>query len=139
MLKLASDADVHGPTVDSIQEKGIDLVQVVDALPEGTDDPDLLEWAAAEGRIMLTNDRSTMIGFANQRIANGNPMPGLVVMPPHHWSVRETIWQVELIANVCSPEELRDRVVYLPLKPGDLRPPTRPTTLAPPPPVEEGE
>ena len=80
MLRLASDADVHGDILRGLRRRlpNIDLVRVQDALPEGTPDPDVLAWAAAEGRILLTNDRNTMVGFAYRRVAAGGPMPGLI-------------------------------------------------------------
>lgn len=120
MLKLASDADVHGSVVDQLTKApGSDLVRVQTALPEGTLDPDVLEWAAAEGRVLLSNDRKTMIAYARQRVQTGQPMPGLIVMPPHRW-IGKALSDVLLIANVCSPDELRNQIVFLPLKAGDL-------------------
>jgi hypothetical protein len=99
-------------------------VSVLDVLPEGTSDPEILEWAAREQRVVLTNDTNTMIGYAKKRIENGQPMPGLIVLPPHH-SLGPTIEQVRLIAEVCSPDELRGRIVFLPLKKGDLSAPAK--------------
>lgn len=127
MLKLASDADVHGVIVDGLaREEDIDIVRVIDALPEGTPDPEVLEWAAGDGRILLTNDRSTMIGYAWERVRKGQPMPGLLVMPPHHWSFESHARSdVRLIAEACDPAELQNQVVYLPLKEGQLRHPQR--------------
>ena len=50
MLRLASDADVHGDILHGLHRRlpEIDLVRVQDALPEGTLDPEILAWAAAE-------------------------------------------------------------------------------------------
>ena len=69
MLRLASDADVHGEIIRGLRRRmpEIDLVRAQDALPEGTPDPAVLAWAAAENRILITNDRNTMVGFAYQR------------------------------------------------------------------------
>src|SRR5882724_12035235 len=80
MLRLASDADVHGEIVRGLRRRhtDIDLLRVQDALSEGTPDPAILAWAAAENRILITNDRNTMVGFASQRVAAGEPMPGLI-------------------------------------------------------------
>ena len=43
-------------------------------------DPDILAWAGAAGRILLTHDRNTMTGFAATRVKAGQPMPGLFVV-----------------------------------------------------------
>ena len=71
MLRLASDADVHGDILHGLHRRmpEIDLVRVQDALPEQTPDPEVLAWAAAENRVLITNDRNTMVGFAYQRVA----------------------------------------------------------------------
>ena len=68
MLRLASDADVHGEIIRGLRRRlpEIDLVRAQDVLAEGTPDPDVLAWAAAENRILITNDKSTMVGFASR-------------------------------------------------------------------------
>ena len=73
MLRLASDADVHGDILHGLHRRlpEINLVRVQDALPEGTLDPEVLAWAAAENRVLITNDRNTMIGFAKKRAGGG--------------------------------------------------------------------
>jgi hypothetical protein len=44
MLRLASDADVHGGILHGLHRRlpEIDLVRIQDALPEGTLDPEVL-------------------------------------------------------------------------------------------------
>ena len=55
MIRPASDADVHGDIIRGLRRRlpGIDLRRAQDALPEGTPDPEILAWAAAETRIWL--------------------------------------------------------------------------------------
>jgi hypothetical protein len=81
MLRLASDADVHGALVRGLRRRrpDLDLARTQDALPEGTPDPEVLAWAAAENRGLITNDRNTMIAFARRRAAAGESVPGLIV------------------------------------------------------------
>jgi hypothetical protein len=117
MLRLASDADVHGETMRGLLRRAptIDLVRVQDALPEGTSDPQVLAWAAAESRILITNDRNTMVGFALRRIAANEPMPGLIVTT-NHQSIGSTIDEILLLAECMSEAEIREQaVVFLPL------------------------
>jgi hypothetical protein len=121
MLRLASDADVPGSLIRALRrvDDGPDLERVQDHLPEGTADPDVLAWAAAEGRVLLTRDRSTMIGFARARTRAGEVMPGLIVVS-NAQAVRAAVDELVLICGCCGDDELRGRVVFLPLKPGDL-------------------
>ena len=80
MLRLASDADVHGDIIRGLRRRrsAIDLLRAQDALPEGTRDSEILAWAAAENRILITNDRNTMVGIAYERVAAGEALPGLI-------------------------------------------------------------
>ncbi len=80
MLRLASDADVHGDIVRGLRRRlpEIDLIRAQDVFPESTPDHALLAWAAAENRILITNDRNTMVGLAYKRVASGEPVPGLI-------------------------------------------------------------
>ncbi len=118
MLRLASDADVHGDILNGLHRRlpEIDLVRVQDALPEGTLDPEVLAWAAAENRVLITNDRNTMIGFARKRVAAGEPVPGLIATTNKQSEVA-AIEDILLVAEYMPEEEIRGQVVvYLPIR-----------------------
>jgi hypothetical protein len=118
MLRLASDADVHGEILRGLHRRvpELDLVRVQDALPDGTPDPEVLVWAAAENRILITNDRNTMVGFAYQRVAAGEQVPGLIVTT-HEQSIGSAIDDILLLAEYMPEEEIRDQVVvFLPFR-----------------------
>lgn len=118
MLRLASDADVHGDIVRGLRRHlpSIDMLRSQDALPEGAPDTAVLAWAADENRVLITNDRGTMVGFAYQRAAEGKPVPGVIVTT-NEQSIGSAIADLVLIA-MCMPEdEIRNQVVlYLPLR-----------------------
>lgn len=119
MLRLASDADLHGAIVRGLRrhEAGIDLVRVQDALPEGTSDPDVLNWAAGEDRVLVTSDYKTMIGFAREHVAAGKSMPGVVAVDLRKQSIGAAIEGILLIAETITAQEMQDlMVLYLPLR-----------------------
>jgi hypothetical protein len=118
MLRLASDADVHGAIIAGLRhhQPGIDLVRAQDALPEGTPDSEVLAWAATENRILITNDRNTMVGLAYNRVAAGEPVPGLIVTS-NKQSIGAAIEDILLIAGCMPEQEIRNQVVvFLPLR-----------------------
>ena len=118
MLRLASDADVHGGIIRGLRRRlpEINLVRAQDALPEGVPDPDVLAWAAAEGRVLITNDRNTIVDFAYQRVAAGAPMPGLIVTT-NEQSIGSAIDDILLVAEYMPSNEIRDQiVVFLPYR-----------------------
>ena len=118
MLRLASDADVNGDILRGLRRRvpDIDLARAQDTLPDGTPDAEVLAWAAAENRILITNDRSTMIGIAFQRVAAGELVPGLIATSSEQ-SIGRAIDDILLIAEYMPEEEIRDQVVvYLPFR-----------------------
>jgi hypothetical protein len=60
MLPIATDEDVHGNIITGIRRRDptIDLVRVQDAGRRSSLDPDILEWAATEGRILVTQEET---------------------------------------------------------------------------------
>ncbi len=112
MLRLLSDADVRGEVIRGLRHRlpKIELVRVQDVLPEGTHDRKVLAWAAAENRIVITNDRNTMVGFAFQRVATGELVPGLIVTT-NDQSVGSTIDDILLVAECMPEEEIKNQVV----------------------------
>lgn len=66
------------------------IVRAQDAGLSGATDPDILEWAAQEGRVVLTHDKRTMTRDTNARLVAGLPMPGVVVVhqdTPTRWAI----------------------------------------------------
>ena len=118
MLRLASDADVHGELVRGLRrrEPELDLIRVQDALPLGTPDPVVLAWVSDEGRVLITNDRNTMVSAGYERLNAGLSMPGLVVAS-HDQSIGAAINDILLIASCMTAEEVQNQiVVFLPLR-----------------------
>jgi Domain of unknown function (DUF5615) len=116
MLRLATDADVHGDIIRGLRRRAPDigLVRIQDTLPEGTLDRAVLEWAAAENPVLITNDRNTMVGFACERVAAGLAMPGLIVTN-NDQSIGAAIEDIRLLAEHATENEIRSQVViFLP-------------------------
>jgi Domain of unknown function (DUF5615) len=116
MLRLVSDENFNGDIVRGLllRRPDLDIVRVQDVGLVGADDPDILEWAASEGRIPLTHDRKTVPRFAYGRARAGLPMAGVFVLSGR-LPVGESIDELLLVAECSRPEEWTDRVEYLPL------------------------
>ena len=81
---------------------------------EGADDPTILAWVAANDRIVLTHDHTTMPDFAYIRVVAGQPMPGVFVVPDR-MAVRQAIEELLLVEACSEQAEWASLVVYLPL------------------------
>jgi predicted nuclease of predicted toxin-antitoxin system len=116
MVRLISDADVHGHIVRGVRGRnsGIDLIRVHEVGLRTARDPVILEWAAVENRIVISQDRSSMIGFARARVAAGLPMPGLFVLRPRT-TVAQAIDALLLVDSCSQQDEWQNRIEFLPL------------------------
>jgi predicted nuclease of predicted toxin-antitoxin system len=65
-VKFLADENFRGALVRGLLRRRptLDLLRVPDVGLSGADDPDILDWAAREGRVVLTHDAATLIGFA---------------------------------------------------------------------------
>lgn len=116
MLKLLADENFKEQIVNGLRRRlpGVDVTTVREAGLLGNEDPDVLEWAAREGRVLLTHDIRTMKDFAYARVEAGERMPGVLEIPdllPIGRAIEELLLVVELV----EPEEIRDRALRLPL------------------------
>jgi hypothetical protein len=116
VLRFAADENVKRQIVTGLRRRSsaLSILTVREATLEGMSDPEILTWAAAEDRILLTHDIRTMATHAYARAAAREPMPGLVEIPDR-MPIGQAIDEVLLIAELASAEEMRDRVLRLPL------------------------
>lgn len=78
------------------------------------DDPAVLEFAAVEGRILLTHDVATMVTYAYERVAAGLPMPGVIEIP-EVLPLSAVLEDLLLICQTSRPDDWSGRVTFLPL------------------------
>jgi hypothetical protein len=92
----------------------LDLVRAQDAGLSGAPDEEVLAWAAAESRVLLTGDRRTLVGLAYERVRRGLSMPGLIVVHTNA-QVGSTVNDILMLAVASRPGEWEGQVIYLPL------------------------
>jgi len=116
MLQFLADENFSGHVLRGLRRREplVDVVRVQDLGLTGLRDPDLLEWAARQERVLLTHDVNTMIGFAYQRIDEGKVMPGIIEVP-RTITPGQAIDEILVIAQATFPNELEGRVIFLPL------------------------
>lgn len=117
MLPLAADESLNGHIVRGLRrrEPAIDLVTVSEAGLGGRLDPEVLEWAAREGRVLIAQDKKTLIGHAWNRVKASLPMPGLIVRNEQTVTIRQAIDELLVVACCGLVDDFKDQVRYLPL------------------------
>jgi len=69
MLRLATDEDFNNRILRGLLRRNpaLDIVRVQDVGLTGKSDAEVLEWAAREGRVLLTHDVTTMKRYVDAR------------------------------------------------------------------------
>lgn len=115
--QFLADENIDSDLVLGLKRRigGIEIVRVQDVGLRTLDDPTILQWAADEGRVLITRDIKTIPTFAYDRVVAGLAMPGVLVLPPTV-SMAVAISDLSVIAGATEADEWADRVVYLPLR-----------------------
>jgi predicted nuclease of predicted toxin-antitoxin system len=115
-IRLVADENFHGAVVRGLlrRPRSVDIVRVQDVGLSGAEDSVILDWAAREGRVLLTHDISTVPPFAHQRVEAGQPMPGVIVAC-ESLPIGRVIDDLLFILECSKPGEWEDQLRYLPL------------------------
>ena len=117
MIRFAADENLNNDIIRGVVRRNpkVDILRLQDAGLRGADDPAVLEWAASEGRVLLTHDVATMTRFAYERAARGSRMPGIFEIGTD-LPLASAIEDVLLIAECGVDGEWEGQVRYLPLR-----------------------
>jgi len=117
-VRLLLDEDFNNDILRGLlrRKPDIDILRVQD-VPEiaGAVDPDVLEWAAMERRVLFTHDVNTMTAHAVERIEGGKPMPGVFVAS-QSLPVGQVIEDMLLLVDLSKEGEWEGLVLHLPLR-----------------------
>jgi len=117
MLRLLADENFNNDIVRGLlrRKPDLDIVRVQDVGLSGADDPTLLEWAAQQGRVLLTHDVTTLTRYAYERVQAGQPMPGVFEVS-RSGSIGTAIEDILLLAENSLDGEWEGQIRYLPLR-----------------------
>ena len=117
MLTLAADENSNNDIVRGLRRRNpdLDLVRVQDVGLSAADDPAVLEWAAQEGRVLLTHDVSTITRYAYDRVKAGKSLPGVFEVS-RDVPIRVAIEDILLLAEYSLDDEWEGQIRYLPLR-----------------------
>ena len=116
MIRFLADEDFNNHVVKGLRRRTprTEIVRVQDVGLGGAKDWAVLAWAAANERMVVTHDISTMPDFADQRIEAGQHMPGVIVAS-RGLSTASVIEDLSLLSECSIEGEWEGRVIYLPL------------------------
>lgn len=113
--KLLVDENLMRKIVQGILRRNseIDILRVQQVGLSGVGDPEILEWAAKEGRVLLTRDFKTVPKFAYERLVAGLPMAGVIAINNSQSSIGQIIEDILMLAEF--EEDCVGQIQYVPL------------------------
>ena len=113
-LALYMDEHVHRAITLGLRLRDIDVLTTQEDGRTGTSDPILLDRVTELQRVMFSQDED-FLAEAKRRQAEGLTFAGVIYAHQQRVSIGDCVRDLEIIAKVCDPEDLANRVQYLPL------------------------
>jgi Domain of unknown function (DUF5615) len=116
-MSMALYVDVHVPIVvtESLRRRGLDVLTSQDDGTDTQDDEVLLARAIELGRVLFSQDQD-FLRIAADWQRTGRTFLGVIYAVQQGVSLGRLTDDLELLLTCCAPDELRDRVTYLPLR-----------------------
>jgi hypothetical protein len=117
MLRLLIDKNFNEDVMRGVLHLApeLDILRLADVELDRADDRTVLERAAYLNRVVVTSDVRTMVGFADERISKGGPLPGVIV-GPQYIRVRVLIDDLALMAVCLETHEVAQQVKWIPIR-----------------------
>ena len=117
MVRLLADASLRHAIVTGCvrREPAIDFLSAHAAKLQGISDRDVLEIAAAQGRILVTQDFRTMPKHFAEFLAGGRSSPG-VFLVKQRTPLAQVIEELVLVWTASEPEDWTNRILEIPLR-----------------------
>jgi hypothetical protein len=113
-IRFQADADIDPGIRKGLlrREPSIDFRPAAGIVPDGTLDPEVLQIAADDDRVLVSGDLRTMSVHFQDFVAT-NESPGVLLIPSSR-SIGAAIEGLLFVWLNWTPEDLRDRVAWLP-------------------------
>jgi hypothetical protein len=113
--KFIADADLSERLIAGVRRRvpDIDFLTAAEGGTRGLADPEVLAISAASGRVLVSHDCNTMVAHF-YRFIEEHDGPGLVVIP-QDLEPSKAIEDLILIWEAATPEEIRNKVRWLPI------------------------
>lgn len=115
-MPIALYMDQHVPRAITVglRLRNIDVLTAYEDGASDFDDPALLDRATVLGRVLFTYD-DDLLAEATKRQSAGQSFGGVIYAHQLRSSIGQCIHDLEIIATVGEPSDLRNQVLFLPL------------------------
>jgi hypothetical protein len=113
MLPFYMDHHVPSAITAGLRNRGVDVLTAAEDGSATLEDDPLLDRATALGRVLFSQDQD-LLTIAHQRLHAGREFSGVVYAHQLATSIGQAVRDLELIAKVLDPDDMRNRVEYIP-------------------------
>ncbi len=113
-VALYLDHHVPAAVAMGLRSRGVDVLTCADDGAERWEDARILERAGALGRAVFSQDDDFLV-LAADWLGRDRSFAGLLYAHPLAITIGQAVRDLEVVAKVLEPDELRDRIVFLPL------------------------
>lgn len=114
MLRFYMDHHVHSAITAGLRRRGIDCLTAYEDSAHRLEDESLLTRATALDRVLFSQDVD-LLQITSRWLSGGMHFAGLIYGEQLGLTIGQAIRDLELIAKVLEPEEMRDRIERIPL------------------------
>ena len=114
--RFLADHDLNEAIVDGVlrRDPRVEFIRARNVGLARRPDPVVLEYAAGHGLIIVSHDVNTMPAHATNRLAKGEPFPGLIMIR-QSLPLADAINNLMLIWSASEAEEWAGLIIFLPL------------------------
>jgi hypothetical protein len=110
-LAFFTDEDVYGAVSVALRKAGFDAVSTPEVNRRGESDDSQLEWAASQGRVLVTYNASHFSALHSNWITSSRHHAGIVVSSQR--PIRDTVRRLLRLAKSVDAAAMLDRLEYL--------------------------
>jgi len=114
-IKIYADVHVPRAIVHGLLLRNIEVLRAQDDNADQFSDSKLLDRAMELDYVLFTFDRD-LLQEANKRQLNNQPFAGIIFAHPLNVSIGICVIDLEILAHVYEPADMKNRVEYLPIK-----------------------
>ena len=115
MIRFLADEDFDARIVRGLRLylPDVDVTSINELRLKGTPDPEVLQMAIEQDRVLLTHDKRTMVPLADQLTESGSSHPGVIYV--NRFSQMGTILDhLATVAGASHENEWRNQVKFVP-------------------------
>ncbi|MBW3597222.1 MAG: DUF5615 family PIN-like protein [Planctomycetes bacterium] len=114
-VPLYMDHHIPSAITEGLQRRGIDVLTAQDDGRAAEDDDAVLERATSLGRAVFSQDEDFLV-LAHNWLETGREFAGVIYAHQLKITIGQAVRDLEAIAKVLSPEEMRNRIEFIPIR-----------------------